>query len=223
MINLLESKLPSVTDGKNMIWKNVDNSLYNKFNQSNLSNINTVKKELMLPEVSVAIKEETLSKPILSSISEAKVENEVISVSNVSNVSNVSKNVPRVLKVTPIKHTSSFPKGLSDDDMQLKDNDKSKKNAKKPNPINIILEESLTCDIYKNDVKDKLISFVSSIEFSKVFGATKSSEIMSGIVNERVNKSVALFISFLFDKRVLYNEKEIIYDKNKEYVGIINV
>jgi len=214
MINLLANKLPSVTDGKNIIWKNVDNSLYNKFNQSNLSNINTVKKELMLPEVSVAIKEETLPKPILPSLTEAKVENEVIS---------VSKNVPRVLKVTPIKHTSSFPKGLSDDDMQLKDNDKSKKNAKKPNPINIILEESLTCDIYKNDVKDKLISFVSSIEFSKVFGATKSAEIMSGIVNERVNKSVALFISFLFDKRVLYNEKEIIYDKNKEYVGIINV
>jgi hypothetical protein len=217
MINLLANKLPSVTDGKNIIWKNVDNSLYNKFNQSNLSNINTVKKELMFPEVSVAIKEETLSKPILPSLTEAKVENEVISVSN------VSKNVPRVLKVTPIKHTSSFPKGLSDDDMQLKDNDKSKKNAKKPNPINIILEESVTCDIYKNDVKDKLISFVSSIEFSKVFGATKSAEIMSGIVNERVNKSVALFISFLFDKRVLYNEKEIIYDKNKEYVGIINV
>jgi hypothetical protein len=217
MINLLANKLPSVTDGKNIIWKNVDNKLYNKFNQSNLSNINTVKKELMLPEVSVAIKEETLQKPILPSLTEAKVENEVISVSN------VSKNVPRVLKVTPIKHTSSFPKGLSDDDMQLKDNDKSKKNAKKPNPINIILEESLTCDIYKNDVKDKLISFVSSIEFSKVFGATKSAEIMSGIVNERVNKSVTLFISFLFDKRVLYNEKEIIYDKNKEYVGIINV
>jgi hypothetical protein len=217
MINLLANKLPSVTDGKNIIWKNVDNSLYNKFNQSNLSNINTVKKELMFPEVSVAIKEEILSKPILPSLTEAKVENEVISVSN------VSKNVPRVLKVTPIKHTSSFPKGLSDDDMQLKDNYKSKKNAKKPNPINIILEESVTCDIYKNDVKDKLISFVSSIEFSKVFGATKSAEIMSGIVNERVNKSVALFISFLFDKRVLYNEKEIIYDKNKEYVGIINV
>ena len=47
MINLLANKLPSVTDGKNIIWKNVDNSLYNKFNQSNLSNINTVKKEHM--------------------------------------------------------------------------------------------------------------------------------------------------------------------------------
>jgi len=58
MINLLANKLPSVTDGKNIIWKNVDNSLYNKFNQSNLSNINTVKKELIFPEVSVAIKEE---------------------------------------------------------------------------------------------------------------------------------------------------------------------
>ena len=246
MINILANKLPSVTDEKNLIWKHIDINLYNKFNQTNMPSINSIKSDVLLSEVSVTIKDKTSVKAILPSLTEEKnlnlvtIENEVI---NVPNLSSELKNVPKVLKVIPvtnittastttnvttastvstannIKSTISCPKVLRVKEL----NDVSKKNTKKPNPINIILEESATCDIYKNDVKEKLISFVSSNEFSKVFGITKSAEIMSGIVNERVNKSVALFISFLFDKRVLYNEKEITYDKNKEYIGIINV
>ena len=259
MINILENKLPSVTDEKNLIWKNSDINLYNKFNQTNMPSINGITKDVVLSEV-LAIKEKTSVKAILPSLTEEKnlnlvtIENEVINASN--HLSTELKNIPKVLKVIPVttaatttnaattattantantantattattattannvKITISCPKVLRVKELS----DVSKKNTKKPNPINIILEESATCDIYKNDVKEKLISFVSSNEFSKVFGITKSAEIMSGIVNERVNKSVALFISFLFDKRVLYNEKEITYDKNKEYIGIINV
>lgn len=253
MINILANKLPSVTDEKNLIWKNSDINLYNKFNQTNMSSINGIIKDVVLSEVSAAIKEKTSVKAILPSLTEEKnlnlvtIENEVINASN--RLSTELKNIPKVLNVIPVttaanaattattanttnttnttdttdtnnvKITISCPKVLRVKELS----DVSKKNTKKPNPINIILEESATCDIYKNDVKEKLISFVSSNEFSKVFGITKSAEIMSGIVNERVNKSVALFISFLFDKRVLYNEKEITYDKNKEYIGIINV
>ena len=44
---------------------------------------------------------------------------------------------------------------------------------------------------------------------------TKSSEIMSGIVNNRWNKSIALFISFLFDKSINYNNNIITYNKEK--------
>ena len=247
MINILANKLPSVTDEKNLIWKNSDINLYNKFNQTNMSSINGIIKDVVLSEVSAAIKEKISVKAILPSLTEEKnlnlvtIENEVINASN--RLSTELKNIPKVLKVIPVTNTTnttnttdktnttnttdtnnvkitiSCPKVLRVKELS----DVSKKNTKKPNPINIILEESATCDIYKNDVKEKLISFVSSNEFSKVFGITKSAEIMSGIVNERVNKSVALFISFLFDKRVLYNEKEITYDKNKEYIGIINV
>ena len=254
MINILANKLHSVTDEKNLIWKNVDKNLYNKFNQNNMPSINGITKDVVLSEVSAAIKEKTSVKAILPSLTEEKnlnlvtIENEVINASN--RLSTELKNIPKVLNVIPVttaattantattattattantattattannvKITISCPKVLRVKELS----DVSKKNTKKPNPINIILEESATCDIYKNDVKEKLISFVSSNEFSKVFGITKSAEIMSGIVNERVNKSVALFISFLFDKRVLYNEKEITYDKNKEYIGIINV
>ncbi len=241
MINILANKLPSVTDEKKLICKNVDKNLYNKFNQNNMPSINGITKDVVLSEV-LAIKEKTSVKAILPSLTEEKnlnlvtIENEVINASN--RLSTELKNIPKVLNVIPVttaattantattattannvKITISCPKVLRVKELS----DVSKKNTKKPNPINIILEESATCDIYKNDVKEKLISFVSSNEFSKVFGITKSAEIMSGIVNERVNKSVALFISFLFDKRVLYNEKEITYDKNKEYIGIINV
>ena len=121
--------------------------------------------------------------------------------------------VPKVLNVKPVK------KGGLSDILNIPQIDK--KIIKKPNPIDIILEKSLTCDIYKSHVKEKLITFISSNEFSKVFGITKSSEIMSGIVNERLNKSVALFLSFLLDKKIIYNEKEIIYNKNKENSGVI--
>ena len=38
---------------------------------------------------------------------------------------------------------------------------------------------------------------------------------MSGIVNNRWNKSTALFISFLLDKEVYYNDKAVIYNKEK--------
>ena len=38
---------------------------------------------------------------------------------------------------------------------------------------------------------------------------------MSGIVNNRWNKATALFISFLFDKEVYYNDNIVIYNKEK--------
>jgi hypothetical protein len=38
---------------------------------------------------------------------------------------------------------------------------------------------------------------------------------MSGIVNNRWNKSIALFISFLFDKSINYNSNIITYNKEK--------
>jgi hypothetical protein len=56
---------------------------------------------------------------------------------------------------------------------------------------------------------------ISKEEFTKVFGLTKCAEIMSGIVNNRWNKSTALFISFLLDKEVYYNDKVLIYNKEK--------
>lgn len=99
---------------------------------------------------------------------------------------------------------------------------KAKKSQKKTllKPLEIILNESNTFGDFEDNVKDKLIKFITQKEFNKVFGITKSSEIMSGIVNNRWNKSTALFISFLFNKSVEYNDAIISYKKD-EYKDVI--
>jgi len=204
MINVLATKLPSITDKNNMLWKNNKINLYDKFSQNTIYQ-NATSPHFQLKEVN-EVKE----------VKEVKEVNEVNEVKEVNEIKNKLKpliKVPKVLNVKPVKNG-----GLSD---ILIIPQIEKKNIKKPNPIDIILEKSLTCHIYKSDVKEKLITFISSNEFSKVFGITKSSEIMSGIVNERFNKSVALFLSFLLDKKIIYNEKEIIYNKNKENSDVI--
>lgn len=99
---------------------------------------------------------------------------------------------------------------------------KTKKSQKKAllKPLEIILNESNTFGDFEENVKDKLINFITQKEFNKVFGITKSSEIMSGIVNNRWNKSTALFISFLFNKSVEYNDAIVSYKKD-EYKEVI--
>tara|TARA_B100000795_G_scaffold270051_1_gene262236 strand:+ start:15720 stop:16193 length:474 start_codon:yes stop_codon:yes gene_type:complete len=82
-------------------------------------------------------------------------------------------------------------------------------------PIELILKETNNFDDFANEIKDKLIKFISQKEFNKVFGATKNSEIMSGIVNNRWNKSTAIFVSFILGKKINYNGKIIAFDKEK--------
>jgi len=94
---------------------------------------------------------------------------------------------------------------------------KDKKSNKKDiiKPIELILRETNTLPINKDHVKSRLIEFISKNEFIKVFGAKKSAEVMSAIVNNRWNKSTALFMSFIFDKTVQYNKDVVIYNKEK--------
>uniref|UniRef100_A0A6C0L851 Uncharacterized protein n=1 Tax=viral metagenome TaxID=1070528 RepID=A0A6C0L851_9ZZZZ len=94
-------------------------------------------------------------------------------------------------------------------------------NKKKPSkdatikPFEIIMSETLSFHNSTDYIKESLITMISKEEFSKIFGLTKCAEIMSGIVNNRWNKSTALFISFLFDKEVYYNDKIVLYNKEK--------
>ena len=82
-------------------------------------------------------------------------------------------------------------------------------------PLDIINMETISFNNFTEYIKDKLITLISREEFSKIFGITKCAEIMSGIVNNRWNKATALFISFLFDKEVYYNDNIVIYNKEK--------
>jgi len=88
-------------------------------------------------------------------------------------------------------------------------------------PLNIIMNETTSFHNSTEHIKDALITLISKEEFSKIFGLTKCAEIMSGVVNNRWNKSTALFISFLLDKEVYYNDKVIIYNKEKNIGRLI--
>jgi len=98
-------------------------------------------------------------------------------------------------------------------------NDKNDKNDKKKDkiesPLDLIIRITEVNKIMKNDIKEKLIEFISLPEFSKAFGMKKSSEIMNGLTKDSWNQSTSLFISFLLDKTVIYKEKSYIYNKEK--------
>jgi len=98
----------------------------------------------------------------------------------------------------------------------------SKKKDETIKPLNIIINETTSFNNSTEYIKDTLVKMISTEEFSKIFGLTKCAEIMSGIVNNRWNKSTALFISFLLDKEVYYNDKLIIYNKEKN-IGRITI
>jgi hypothetical protein len=234
MINILTNKLPASKD-RDIIWKNDKPELYERFSQS------IYQKQ----ETSKETSKETSSKkttPVLAPIQ--------VPVANIPKVLNVIpvpvnrlpailansprppvaiQDIPRVAdaqaataaQATVPKLLPIVNKATPKKEPQKRANGKGGGgNKDKNSPMKIILEESLTYDTYRDDVRDKIIKFISTKEFNKVFGITKSAEIMSGIANDRFNKSTVLFISFLFDKCVIYNDKNIIYNKNN---GVIEI
>ena len=93
---------------------------------------------------------------------------------------------------------------------------KERTTKKNESPVDLILRLTLVDKIMKQDIKDKLIEFISVPEFSKVFGMKKTSEIMTAISKESWNQSISLFISFLLNKNIIYKDKSYIYNKDKE-------
>jgi hypothetical protein len=99
--------------------------------------------------------------------------------------------------------------------VELEETSKNKKN-KIESPLDIIIRYTYVDKIMKQDIKSKLIEFISEPEFSKVFGMKKSSEIMTALTKDSWNQSVSLFISFFLNKHIIYKEKSYIYYKNSE-------
>lgn len=73
----------------------------------------------------------------------------------------------------------------------------------------------------KNEVKQRLIDFITEPEFSKAFGAKKAGEIVSAILRDSWNQSTALFLSFLLDANVIYKDKSYLYNKDKNKMEIM--
>jgi hypothetical protein len=233
MINILKSKLPESKEN-NIIWMSNNPVLYKKYcqyipKQEIIQKNSTIPKVLNVIPVPInRIKVELVNTTIpsgrvhaiipveldVSNIPEDNSRNSILEDRNCVvpvelDVSNIPVDKMRAVvedRVNTIKPRDTKVSRVSKD--------------KKVGPMKIILDESLSYDTFRNDVRDKIINFISSKEFSKVFGMTKSAEIMSGIANDRFNKSTALFISFLFDKCVVYNKNNIIYNKNN---GIIMI
>ena len=233
MINILTNKLPESIDKKNIVWKCNDPVLYDKYCQYNKKESNLIPKVLnVIPVIADRVNVNSLNTTIT-----------IDKVSDIIPVDIVKPNIPvdkrdysiledrnRVVPVEldindiPVDKISTIVVDRVNSNNPNKPNKANKVNNKvKKNinsPMKIILEESQTYETFRDDVREKIINFVSSKEFNKVFGITKSAEIMSGIANNRFNKSTVLFISFLFDKCVVYNNKNIIYNKNN---GIIMI
>ena len=117
----------------------------------------------------------------------------------------------------PEMKLKSKPEPEPEPELKLEPEMKKQKLSKQKteSPVDLILRLTLVDKIMKQDIKNKLIEFISVPEFSKVFGMKKTSEIMTAISKESWNQSISLFISFLLDKNIIYKEKSYIYNKEK--------
>jgi hypothetical protein len=104
---------------------------------------------------------------------------------------------------------------------KLKEEQPTKK-TKIESPIDLIMRLTDIDRFMKQDIKLKLIDFISIPEFSKAFGMKKSAEIMTALSKDSWNQSISLFISFLLDKNIIYKEKSYVYNKDNND-AIINV
>lgn len=225
MINILTNKLSESKDN-NIVWKNNNPVLYQKYCQYIQKEENVQKKCNIVPKVLNVIPvsvDRTKVELVNATIPTDRV-HDIIPVDLVNSNIPVDKSRDSILedrnRVVPVElEIANIPVDKIRAVVQNRVlTNKPKKNVN--SPMKIILEESLTYDTFRDDVREKIINLVSSKEFNKVFGITKSAEIMSGIANDRFNKSTVLFISFLFDKCVIYNNKNVIYEKNN---GIITI
>jgi hypothetical protein len=93
--------------------------------------------------------------------------------------------------------------------------------TKKETPLELIIKYTSTTDLMKQEIKNKLIEFISIPEFAKAFGVKKSAEVISAITRDSWNQSTALFISFLLDSSIVYKEKSYLFNKEKNTKEII--
>jgi pentapeptide MXKDX repeat protein len=120
------------------------------------------------------------------------------------------------IKKDEIKKDEIKKNEIKKEEIKKEEIKKEKTTKKMESPIDLILRLTLVDKIMKQDIKDKLIEFISVPEFSKVFGMKKTSEIMTAISKESWNQSISLFISFLLNKNIIYKDKSYIYNKDKE-------
>lgn len=88
-------------------------------------------------------------------------------------------------------------------------------NLKKETPLDLIIKYTYCSNKMKQEIKQKIIEFITIPEFSKAFGVKKSAEVISAITRDTWNQSTALFISFLLDSSIIYKDKPYLFNKEK--------
>ena len=188
MIDVLYSKLKACNDVSLAEWKDIEPRIYSKYSQAGHAAPagQTAQATQAAPQVAQTAPQAPLNSLVSNVIPEPANAAKALKEISDANAANSAK----LTKKKPVKDTGA-------------------------KPLDIIMTETISLNNSTEHIKDSLITLISKEEFSKVFGLTKCAEIMSGVVNNRWNKSTALFISFLLDKEVYYNEKISLYDKEK--------
>ena len=126
---------------------------------------------------------------------------------------------PVVERVVVIPITENVKQNVKEN---VKQNVKQNVKNKKILPIELIIMLTDNSELNREYVKKKLIETISLKSYIKVFGLKKSSEIMNGIIANKWNKSLVLFVSFLLDKTFIYLNKEVTFTKEaNEYEKIL--
>lgn len=95
--------------------------------------------------------------------------------------------------------------------------------VKRQTPMQIIIQLSENDAINTDYMKSSLIDFISKKEFQKVFGVKKTAEVMKGITENKWNKSLVLFLSFIYDTAFVYLNKDVLYNSEKIYDNKITI
>lgn len=186
MIDVLYSKLKACNDVSLAEWKDIEPRIYSKHSQAGQATQATQAAAQVAPAGQTAQTAPQVAQTAPQAPLNSLVSNVIPEAAKAAKAAKALKEI----KKKPVKDT-----GVK--------------------PLDIIMTETISLNNSTEHIKDALITLISKEEFSKVFGLTKCAEIMSGVVNNRWNKSTALFISFLLDKEVYYNEKISLYNKEK--------
>jgi hypothetical protein len=119
----------------------------------------------------------------------------------------------------PVKKSKQVAKKPSQDTSLNPPN----KKPTKLTPIDIIITMTENNLINLDYIKQNLKDFISKKEFQKAFGIKKTSEIMQALTDNKFNKSMALFISFLFNVIIIYMNKEVSYYPDAQDIQKITV
>ena len=180
-----------------IFWKHKDEKIYNKFVQYNKENIEN--KDIQIDKQAVQIDKQDIQ---------------------------IDKQDIQIYKqdVQIDKQDVQIDKTKTKIDCK-KESKKDTKKEIKIKPFTFICDN---LNIMEDDtniqyIKNKLVDRISNKNYIKVFGVKKSSEIMSAIINNRWNMSLVLFLSFLFDKKIFYDKKELLFNKELTNIQILTI